>query len=633
MNARFLRWWTLCLKLLRIVVVLVAMQNFAYAEDTAADARVISENITYKISGNSAKLTVYRKIEVYNADGKDYGYFRLSEDKFQRVKYFSGTVYDANERIIFVREKDDAEPVCGYSEYSLYDDVCHRNFALVSDRYPFTLEYEYEVEHKSLYFWPDWRPQKSIPVVESQYTLIAPSDLEFRVETRGGDIQPMVSSDGDKSTYTWELIDLPAVKRQKYASPDSEPRTRVEFSPQDFEFGGCRFDASSWIDLGTGYSCLIKDCFELNDEQRAHCDTIAATCTSDIEKCNALHESLSSRLRYVSIEIGVGGWKPSKSKDSFRRGYGDCKDLSTVYVSMLREMGIAANLALIRTRTAGETSPDFPTMGRFNHAILYAIIANDTIWTDPTCQYCKFGDLPWFDENTYALGITENGGRLIPTPGSMPSENLVLRKARISLNDAGSISAEVDVTLRGNVYHFGRAYLDEVSRENLERLVKSDLVGVSASYQIDSVECIDPGTSGEEISVRAFGTSRNAVFTSVDHTYIDLTFLAPLRKREKTSLSDRSQAIELLFALGYSDTITILTPDGWGLSETPDDAEIENEFGYASARLQANKDHLLMVREKRLNCHAVQPEQFGRFEECRANFEKACMDVLVLTAP
>jgi hypothetical protein len=112
MKARSVNWCTLCRRLLLTAVAVFAMQRLAEAKNDEADASVISENITYKISGNSAKLTVYRKIEVYNADGKSYGYFTLSEDEFQRVKRFSGTVYDAAGKAIFTREKDDSERFC-----------------------------------------------------------------------------------------------------------------------------------------------------------------------------------------------------------------------------------------------------------------------------------------------------------------------------------------------------------------------------------------------------------------------------------------------------------------------------------------------------------------------------------------
>jgi hypothetical protein len=385
--------------------------------------------------------------------------------------------------------------------------------------------------------------------------------------------------------------------------------------------------------LGRGYNCLSHSCFELSDEQRTMCNAISTQYPSDTAKCEALHDSLRSRLRYVAVEIGVGGWKPSVAKESFKLGYGDCKDLSVIYVAMLREMGIEANVALIRTRSSGTTYPDFPIISSFNHVILLANLDGDTVWSDPTCQYCEFGDLPWHDESAYTLSVTANGGFLLLTPSPPPSDNVVTRRAEMSISGKKAISGAIDVTLKGDAYHIARLFLEDFSRKQLERLVRSDLIGISDSYHIDSVQCIDPGTSSDVVRIKTFGNSRNAVFATGKRKYVDLSFMAPMRKREKVSLSGRNEPIELLFPIDYEDSISLDVPNGWEMSEQRGESEVQNEFGSVRVNLSRKNGRVQLARSRLSTAHTIDRDQFEQYGACRDSINRECKGVLVFDVP
>ena len=54
----------------------------------------------------------------------------------------------------------------------------------------------------------------------------------------------------------------------------------------------------------------------------------------------ALARFVQHDIRYVAIELGIGGFQPHPAAEVFAHHYGDCKDKATLLSSMLRQIGI-----------------------------------------------------------------------------------------------------------------------------------------------------------------------------------------------------------------------------------------------------------------------------------------------------
>ena len=49
---------------------------------------------------------------------------------------------------------------------------------------------------------------------------------------------------------------------------------------------------------------------------------------------------MQRNIRYVAIEVGIGGFQPHPAADVFAHQYGDCKDKATLLSTMLKQIGI-----------------------------------------------------------------------------------------------------------------------------------------------------------------------------------------------------------------------------------------------------------------------------------------------------
>lgn len=109
---------------------------------------------------------------------------------------------------------------------------------------------------------------------------------------------------------------------------------------------------------------------------------------SNAEKISFLLEKLSGEFRYFGDwRRQNGGVIPRPLQEIDQTRYGDCKDLSALLTSMLRALGLDADVALVRRGdNAWGEEPDYklPGIERFNHAVVHVRDGENTYWLDPT---------------------------------------------------------------------------------------------------------------------------------------------------------------------------------------------------------------------------------------------------------
>jgi len=157
----------------------------------------------------------------------------------------------------------------------------------------------------------------------------------------------------------------------------------------------------------------------------------------DREKVKIIYNYLQKNFRYVSIQLGIGGFKPFSADFTDKKKYGDCKALSNYMKAALKSVGIPSCVAIINAHYNSEpVDPAFPS-DKFNHVILCVPHQQDSIWLECTSSNIEFGKLGTFTENRNALLVTDNGGVLVATPASKSSDNKFFVTTTINLEEDG----------------------------------------------------------------------------------------------------------------------------------------------------------------------------------------------------
>lgn len=371
--------------------------------------------------------------------------------KFDTYSYVDIHVYD-----------ETGKQIKKYHKSDMYDGAASDDETLVTDdrflglrhsiaKYPETIEIEYEEDISSYITLPSWYIQERLEqsVQEASIKVTVEPATGFRYEAKNTVLKPVVSADASPQVYTWTVKNLKAIKKEE-SNVISRVLPRIEFSTDKFNCFGYAGDIDSWKDFGKWMQGLNNDICTLTPARIAEIQKMTDSIKTDKAKAMFLYKYMQENMRYVSIQLGIGGYKPFAATFVDEKKYGDCKALSNYMKALLKAVNIPSYCTLIEAGE-NEASADFSFPHYdFNHEILCIPFKNDTTWLECTSNKAEFGKLGSFTENRTALLITDDGGKLVNTPKSKASDNEFNSEVHLQLQPDGSAKAHVKISSTGD---------------------------------------------------------------------------------------------------------------------------------------------------------------------------------------
>lgn len=93
---------------------------------------------------------------------------------------------------------------------------------------------------------------------------------------------------------------------------------------------------------------------------------------------------IQDSIRYTSVSIGTGSYRPRSPQAVVRSRWGDCKDKAQLLVTLLRRLGIEAWPALTDSDEGAALRREAPSPNAFDHVIVQIRTGGKTFWVDPT---------------------------------------------------------------------------------------------------------------------------------------------------------------------------------------------------------------------------------------------------------
>ena len=415
------------------------------------DANVVvrEENIKFIIKDiNSAKYEVHQVLTILNEQGKRYLNFQEFSYEFQVLEDAEIKVYDffgLKKNTISKKEMTSLN----YGE-GLVPEGKVTYFNVSPSAYPVTVEINYTLKYKGLFSYPANYFQHSYQSVQhAVFDVEVPADLSFRYKVVNNNYQPVITRDGNKDQYHWEVKNLPAFKLEKHTGSSDNYLPYVLIAPNKFQLNEYDGDMTSWKNFGAWYNKVYLKTTELKEDRKLFYGNLVKDAKSDLEKAAILYNYLQHNMRYVSIQLGIGGLRPFPASFVDDKKYGDCKALSNYLKSALDAVSVKSNVVIIEGgMDPGIVFEDFPAH-YFNHVILCVPQPKDSIWLECTSTTLPFAQLGPFTENRKAMMITDAGGVLINTPVSNYKSNTETVKTLIEVNEEGGGKVKTNYTLWG----------------------------------------------------------------------------------------------------------------------------------------------------------------------------------------
>jgi transglutaminase-like putative cysteine protease len=415
-----------------------------------ADVVVREEIIKFSIKDiNSAKYDVHQVYTILNENGKQYLNFRAFSYEFMVLDDAEIKVYDA----LGVKKNTFSKKEMTSFNYGdgLVPEGKLTVFNVSPPAYPVTIEINYTTKYKGLFSYPSnyfQLPNQSVQ--KAVFDVEVPADLSFRYKMLNSNCQPVITKEGSKDLYHWELKNLPPVKLEKHVGSAENYFPYLLIAPNKFQLDDYDGDMTSWKNFGDWYKKVYLKTTQLSADRKLFYNNLVKDAKTDIAKAEILYNYLQNNMRYVSIQLGIGGLKPFPASFVDDKKYGDCKALSNYLKTVLDAVGVKSNVVIIEAGTnPGIILDDFPAH-YFNHVILNIPQPQDTIWLECTSTTLPFAQLGPFTENRKGMMVTDNGGVLVNTPISNYKTNSETVNTFIEVNEDGGAKVKANYTLFGD---------------------------------------------------------------------------------------------------------------------------------------------------------------------------------------
>lgn len=462
----------------------------SYPPDT--DAIVLLDDSSITIQGPGEYIEHYRRVvKILRQEGNEYADLHVYLKRDEKVQLLHGWSVDAAGHEYEVKDKDFAE-MGSHPTYVLYEDDKFRHTHMPAAQPGTVIGFEYEVRRHEWLNQISWFIQEQAPVRQAVMTVQLPAGWEYK--TSWAEYSPREPARAGENRWQWILHDVPRL--------EDEPRmpSYRALSGRMFltYFGPGQPNSNSWQAIGNWYRGLSEERRNLTPPIAERVHQLTGANAGLEAKVRALTTFMQDEIRYVAIEIGIGGFQPHYAGDVFRSRYGDCKDKVTLLSTMLQEAGVRSQYFLITTYR-GAVNPTTASPW-FNHAIIAielpageipasyeAVVTAKTglryLLFDPTDTYTPVGKLRGELQDSYGLLVTETGGELIHTPLLRPASNLLSRQGHFTIDADGTLSGELLEERTGDHAMIERLYMahanDQERMQRLERRLNHSLKGFS----------------------------------------------------------------------------------------------------------------------------------------------------------
>jgi hypothetical protein len=527
---------------------------------------------------------------------------------------------------IVVLDENDIYDVSLYPNFVFFSDQRAKLFTLPAVEEGAVLEYRYRLSIRDRTFWHSWSFQHDAPTLISRFTLVKPAEWEVNYRIYGTDVEPDVTAmpEGFKSTMHWEARDMPALESEVGMPPSRERVARLALAPLGF---------NSWSDVASWYHGLSWPRTAAGSETERLARELTAGAETNEEKLERIYTWVRDRVRYLAVEIGIGGFRPHAAEEVCMNMYGDCKDMATLLCSMAREVDLEVYQVLVSTWYNGIPDTTLPSPLHFNHAIAYAPgIGADGVWMDPTEKGCPFGELPWYDQGIPVLVVGEDGaGEIVTTPRSRPGENTEQTVWAVRLEEDGSATVVGRTVLRGSPAVETRKQLLYASEEMRRQWLETRLAKECSGARVDSflVEGLEPVSD----SLTALYGFHTPFFVTMrgPHMVFRPGMITASELPDFFRSSERTHPVRFQFGVERELNISITLPAGWGMQPHSVSGSLQSPFGSSRYRWWVNGDELLVWNHHRLAGLDVKPAQYGEFREFLDSMRKQNLRDLVLT--
>ncbi len=559
--------------------------------DAYSVVRFESTNFVYIDSQNAVEM-VTRVVTILDEKGSDEANFKEGLGKYWELKKFSGEILDQNGKLIRKIKTSDLHTSSLSPE--LANDESISFYECSQPTYPFTVIYKYEEKWKNgIIEFPVFAPMETLQqsVQHAEYHLMTPFGTKIRLHALNMSDRADSVKVKDQEVYSWTLKGLKAIDEESYMPKFTRLAPRLQLKPENFSYDKSTGSLNTWNDMGKWSWDLLAQRDQLPPQAITKVKEITFGATSDREKVKRLYQYLQRTTRYVSIQLGIGGYQPMSAATVCQTGFGDCKGLTNYLRAMLEVVGIPSYYTIISTNHK-RFIPQFASPRQANHVVLIVPLGKDTIPLECTSSELPFGYVHSEIAGHDALLVTPEGGRIYRLPTYPDSASYTHTLVRIHLDNSGLMQAKVRSIYTLTHYEEMIAFEKIANNEERSKIIKAD-------YRLPSLKIANMNVVEKHDSLPAITlnyTLSSDMYANQSGTRLFVPVNPRKNKYPLFSREERKYPFVISGGNVECDTILIAIPNGMKVEKLPSDVVLKKMFGSFSSHLSMQGNTLQVVQ-------------------------------------
>lgn len=458
----------------------------------------------------------------------------------------------------------------------------------------------------------------SYPSIESMFSIIHKSDVKINVASKNGNIGFTEKKlKNDKVLKQWKSSNIPSVPIYEAYAPEYSDITN------EINVG----TIASWKEISNWYADLVKKNIKFDKVTQNAYNEIFPNGTnglSETTKAEKIYRYICENITYSFLDFRQSGYVPQKPSKTLTTKLGDCKDLSTLFVTMAEKAGLEANLVLVLTNDNGYQSLPLPSKD-FNHCIVKVNLEGKEYFLEMTDKYLPFKSLPMSLYKANALVINfdkakNENSKLINIPFTNATVNKKYSKCIVNITeDKKEFKYNHKYTGFFKSYYnelFSSATTEEIRNTDLEEDYNKNLYKSISNIKTENLTQ-DKFTSDIEFNVSFDVTEKLQKLGSlriVDIPFYEKAYTKDIVAKEKREYPINYAAYENTHE--YVSEVELNIPEGTKFIEIPEDKKLQfnnDSFEIKYELVAPNK--LLVTRKVNLTWEDVSVADYPKFKE------------------
>ncbi len=567
-------------------------------------------------------ITVLNEQGLRNVDAVEYF------SKSNNIKKIEVTIFNLfGKEIKKIKKKDFVESAVGDGFIS-DNRVLYLNYTPI--QYPFTILFESERVTSNTSYIPSWQATDDyfVHTLKSSVHLKYSENIKFKYKEVNFTNQ--VKKEFKQNELYYEIENYKPFKKEELAPSLKKMVPYVLFGLDEFSYEGIKGYATNWQVFGDWVNQeMLKNTDVIEPETILKLKNLIGEEKDNLKIAEIIYKYVQDKTRYVSIQLGIGGWKPMLARDVDRLGYGDCKALTNYTRSLLKAFNIDSYYTIVYSGSNKmDLQEDFVSM-QGDHAILGIPNNNTNVWLECTSQTQPFGFQGDFTDDRKVLIISPEASKIVKTSSYNNEKNSQKTETIINFLEEGRINCNVSILSKGIIYD-SKLNLELKSKAELNKFYNSYLDKIN-NKNFDQIEVVNNRKSLEFTENLKFSATE-FVQKSGNRYIIPINVINPI-SYIPYNYEERNNPFEIDRGYFLDDEVVFNYPANSSLESTPQNVTIENEFGKYEVQINRKENNSIVLRRKLLLKKGFYTndkyESYRKFRETIAKTEN--LKIVILT--